>query len=65
VELLERHGWHVIAELAFLALVTVFAVVYLGALFRGRVRAVPCPKCGRVASRSDARCPRCHQPLDR
>lgn len=57
--LIERHGWHVIGELAFLAVVTVFTVVYLAALVRGRVRAVSCPACGRVASRANARCPRC------
>ncbi|HEX2030611.1 MAG TPA: hypothetical protein VHL78_04315 [Actinomycetota bacterium] len=62
-ELIERHGWHVIAELTALALVTVLTVAYLTALFRGRIRAVPCPSCGRVASRADARCPRCGGPL--
>jgi predicted amidophosphoribosyltransferase len=57
--LIERHGWHVIGELAFLTVVTVFTVVYLAALVRGRVRAISCPDCGRVASRANVRCPRC------
>ncbi|MDQ3991183.1 MAG: hypothetical protein M3245_02575 [Actinomycetota bacterium] len=61
--LLESHGFHVVAELAFLALVTVFTAFYVTALFRGRVRAVVCPACGRVASRADPRCPRCKGPL--
>lgn len=63
VTLIERHGWHAIGELTLLALVAVFTVVYLAALFRGRVRAVPCPACGRLASRAHARCPRCGTPL--
>jgi predicted amidophosphoribosyltransferase len=58
-ELIERHGWHVIAELGVLAVVTVFTVIYLAALFRGKIRARSCPSCGRVLSRADARCPRC------
>jgi hypothetical protein len=62
--LIERHGWHVIGELAFLAVVTVFTVVYLAALVRGRVRAVTCPACGRVASRANTRCPRCGASLE-
>ncbi len=62
-ELIQRHGWHVVAELALLALVTVFTAVYVTALVRGRIRAVPCPSCGRVASRADTRCPRCGRPL--
>lgn len=57
--LIERHGWHVIAELTALAVITVFTVFYLSALIRGRVRAVTCPRCGRVASRAHATCPRC------
>ncbi len=61
--LIQRHGWHVLGELAFLALITVFTLLYLVALFRGRVRAVVCPSCGRVASKADPRCPRCHEPL--
>jgi uncharacterized OB-fold protein len=62
--LLERHGWHVIAELGVLAVVTVLTVVYLGALLRGKVRAASCPSCGRVVSRADARCPRCGTSLE-
>jgi len=58
-ELIRQHGWHVIAELAVLALVTVFTVVYVVALLRGRVRAVRCAACGRLVSRDNARCPRC------
>lgn len=57
--LIQRHGWHVIAELAALAVVTVFSVVYVTALLRGKIRAHGCPSCGRVVSRADARCPRC------
>jgi hypothetical protein len=62
--LIQRHGWHVIAELAVLAVVTVFTVIYLAALFRGKVRAHRCPSCGRVVSRADARCPRCGTALE-
>jgi predicted amidophosphoribosyltransferase len=62
--LIERHGWHVIAELAVLAVVTVFTVIYLAALVRGKVRAHSCPSCGRVISRADARCPRCGTSLE-
>ena len=62
--LIQRHGWHVIAELAVLAVVTVFTVIYLAALFRGKVRAHGCPSCGRVVSRADARCPRCGTALE-
>jgi predicted amidophosphoribosyltransferase len=61
--LIEQHGWHVMAELAALAIFGVFSAVYLTALLRGRVRAIACPACGRVASRADARCPRCREPL--
>lgn len=57
--LIERHGWHVIAELAVLAVAAVFTVVYLSALLRGKIRAGSCPSCGRVVSRADVRCPRC------
>jgi predicted amidophosphoribosyltransferase len=64
VELIERHGWHVIAELAFLAALLVFTTIYLRALFRGRVRAVTCRSCGRVASRAHRTCPRCGAALE-
>jgi predicted amidophosphoribosyltransferase len=63
-ELIREHGWHVIAELLVLALVTVFTIVYLTALVRGRVRAVTCPSCGRVSSRANPVCPRCGAPLE-
>jgi hypothetical protein len=62
-DLIRNHGWHVVAELAFLALITVFSAIYLTALFRGRVRAVSCPSCGRVTSRARALCPRCRARL--
>ena len=62
--LIERHGWHVIAELAVLAVVTVFTAIYLAALLRGKVRAHSCPSCGRVVSRADPRCPRCGTALE-
>jgi predicted amidophosphoribosyltransferase len=61
--LIERHGWHVIGELAVLAVVAVFSAFYLTALLRGRVRALACPACARVVSRADARCPRCGEAL--
>ncbi|MGH2683511.1 MAG: hypothetical protein ACRDIX_09800 [Actinomycetota bacterium] len=57
--LIERHGWHVIGELAFLAVAAVFTLIYLSALFRGKVRASICASCGRLVSRADTRCPRC------
>ncbi len=63
-ELVRNHGWHVVAELGALVLVTIFAALYLTALARGRVRAVTCPSCGRVASRAHARCPACRRPLE-
>jgi hypothetical protein len=61
--LIERHGWHVIGELAALGLITVFTVFYVTALIRGRVRVPVCPGCGRLVSRADLRCPRCRRPL--
>jgi predicted amidophosphoribosyltransferase len=64
VELIERHGWHVIAELAFLGALLVFTAIYVRALLRGRVRAVTCPSCGRVTSRALERCPRCGEALE-
>ena len=62
-DLIRRHGWHVIAELATLALATVFTAFYVTALVRGRVRTVTCAACGRLASRADPACPRCRAPL--
>ena len=57
--LARNHGWHFIGELAALALVTVFTVFYLRALFRGNVAAIACPSCGRVTSKARPSCPRC------
>ncbi len=62
-ELIREHGWHVIGELAVLALVTVFTAFYVVALFRGRVHGVTCPACGRLSSRMHRRCPRCGEAL--
>lgn len=62
--LIERHGWHVIAELTVLAVATLFTIVYLAALVRGKVRAVSCPSCGRVVSRANPTCPRCGASLE-
>ncbi|HZD78839.1 MAG TPA: hypothetical protein VE646_02205 [Actinomycetota bacterium] len=64
VELIRNHGWHAIGELAALALITVFTVLYATALVRGRVRAVRCPSCGRLASRARPTCPRCGTTLE-
>jgi predicted amidophosphoribosyltransferase len=63
VRAIHNHGWHVVAELTVLALVTVFTVIYLAALVRGRVRAVTCASCGRITSRARNECPRCRHPL--
>lgn len=63
-DLIRNHGWHVVAELLFLLLATVFTAFYVTALVRGRVRAVECGGCGRIASRAHAECPRCHAPLE-
>ncbi|HEX6208851.1 MAG TPA: hypothetical protein VF058_10915 [Actinomycetota bacterium] len=58
-DLIRSHGWHVVAELLLLVLATVFTAFYVAALVRGRVRAVECAGCGRIASRAHAECPRC------
>ncbi len=63
-DLVRNHGWHVVAELGALALVTIFSALYVTALVRGRVRAAACPSCGRIASRARAECPRCRRPLE-
>ncbi|HZA00309.1 MAG TPA: hypothetical protein VE575_16225 [Acidimicrobiales bacterium] len=64
-DLIEGHGWHVIAELTLLVVFTIFTAFYVRALLRGRVRAIVCGRCGRVASRADPRCARCGAPLER
>ncbi|MGH2740057.1 MAG: hypothetical protein ACRDH6_06220 [Actinomycetota bacterium] len=63
--LIERHGWHVVAEVAIGAVFVSFGVVYLTQLVRGRARAVVCSSCRRVSSRAHAACPRCGAILDR
>lgn len=60
---IRAHGWHVVAELTLFLLIMVFSAIYLVALARGRVGAVVCASCGRLASRAHGRCPRCHRPL--
>jgi predicted amidophosphoribosyltransferase len=63
-DLIRRHGWHVLGELATLVAAAVFTFFYIRALVRGRVQALVCTECGRVASRADPRCPRCGRPLE-
>ena len=62
--LIEQHGWHVLGELAVLALALVVTFFWVRALFRGRARPVLCATCGRLASRATPRCPRCGDVLD-
>jgi predicted amidophosphoribosyltransferase len=62
-ELIREHGWHVLGELAVLALALVVTVLWVVALIRGHARPVVCPACGRFASRAHATCPRCGEPL--
>ncbi len=62
-ELIDRHGWHVIAELATLLLAMVVTALWLRALIRGRARPVECSSCGRLTSRASPLCPRCGTPL--
>lgn len=62
-DLVHNHGWHFVAELGALLLVTVFTVFFVVALVRGRVRSITCPSCGRVASRANPSCPRCGHAL--
>lgn len=61
--LIERHGWHVLGELAALVVAAVVAALWVRALLRGRARPVVCAACGRVSSRATAVCPRCGEPL--
>lgn len=63
-DLIRTHGWHVVAELTVLVLATIFTGLYVAALVRGRVRAIECAGCGRIASRAHVECPRCHAPLE-
>ena len=62
-DLIERHGWHVLGEVAALIVATIVAAFWLRALIRGRARPVICEACGRVASRATPACPRCGQPI--
>ncbi len=62
-ELIERHGLHVLGELATLVIAAVVAAYWVRALLQGRARPVVCATCGRVASRGHSLCPRCGEPL--
>ncbi len=62
-ELIERHGWHVLGEVAALLVALVVTGFWLRALLQGRARPVVCSSCGRVSSRATARCPRCGEQL--
>lgn len=62
-QLIERHGWHVLGEVAALLVAAVVAGFWVRALLRGRARPVVCASCGRVSSRATAMCPRCGEPL--
>jgi hypothetical protein len=63
IDLVRRHGWHVLGEVAVLALAAAVTVLWVRALFRGGARPVVC-ECGRVASRAHTACPRCGRPLE-
>lgn len=62
-DLIREHGWHVLGELAVLALAIVVTGLWIRALFRGQAEPVVCIACGRVASRAHGACPRCGEPL--
>ena len=62
-ELIEKHGLHVLGEVATLVLAAVVSAFWIRALFQGRARPVICAACGRVASRGHSTCPRCGEPL--
>ncbi len=62
-ELIRRHGWHVLGELATLVLAVVVTVMWIRALIRGGARPEVCGSCGRLVSRAHAICPRCGEPL--
>ena len=61
--LIREHGWHVLGELAVLVLAAVVTAMWIRSLLRGQARPVVCSACGRVASRANAACPRCGEPL--
>ena len=61
--LVERHGWHVVGEVAALLVALVVTGFWVRALIRGRARPVVCAACGRVSSRATPVCPRCGEPL--
>ena len=58
-DLIQQHGWHVIAELATLVVATIVTGLWIRALIRGRARPVECSSCGRIGSRATRMCPRC------
>jgi predicted amidophosphoribosyltransferase len=61
--LIERHGWHVIGEVAALLVALAVSAFWVRALLKGRARPVVCGTCGRVSSRATSLCPRCGEPL--
>jgi uncharacterized OB-fold protein len=63
-DLIREHGWHVLGELAVLAVTALVAAYWIRALLQGRARPVVCGSCGRVASRAHASCPRCGERLE-
>jgi predicted amidophosphoribosyltransferase len=62
-ELIQKHGWHVLGELAALVVAVIVTAFWVRALLKGRARPVVCGSCGRVASRATILCPRCGEPL--
>ena len=63
-QLIDRHGWHVVAELATLLVAAIVTALWVRALIAGRARPVECSSCGRLASRASPLCPRCGTPLE-
>jgi predicted amidophosphoribosyltransferase len=62
-DLIHRHGWHVLGELAALVIALIVTVFWVRALVVGRARPVICASCGRASSRTMSVCPRCGEPL--
>jgi predicted amidophosphoribosyltransferase len=62
-DLIQRHGWHVLGELAALVVASIVTAFWVRALVQGRARPAVCGSCGRVSSRTTTACPRCGEPL--